>query len=101
MTFENVLEFLRAEAERIEPVAPGAVWYVFGSAVHAFNKASDVDVLVLCASPESVAAVRHELHAACRRLPLHLFLLTGEEENELGFVASENCAQIYPLLGNR
>ena len=88
--------WLYTEAKRIGHIAPDAVWYLFGSALHIFEQAGDIDILVLADSHEAVALIRHELRDACMRLPLHLILVTRNEETELGFLISEGCLQIYP-----
>src|SRR5258708_23471820 len=95
--WNDLLASIRAEAERIRPLAPDAIWYLFGSTLRAFERAADIDVLVLCDSEESISVIRHELRAACERRPLHLFLLTRGEEAELGFIVSQGCVQVYPL----
>ena len=96
MTRDHLVMWLYTEAKRIGHLAPDAVWYLFGSAIHTFENARDIDVLVLCDSHEAVALIRHELGAACMRLPLHLILVTRNEESELGFLVQKECLQIYP-----
>ncbi len=97
MTQDELLMSLLTEAQRIEKLAPDAIWYLFGSVLLAFERASDIDVMVLGDTDETVAIVRHELRGACVRLPLHLFLLTRDEEAELGFIVTEGCIQVYPV----
>jgi predicted nucleotidyltransferase len=97
MTQDELTLILRTEAQRIGSLAPGAIWHIFGSSLQTFERASDIDVLILCTSDGAAALIRHELGEACLRLPLHLFLLTREEEAELDFIASEGCIQIYPV----
>lgn len=96
MTLEQVLALLTAEARRIEEIAPGAVWHLFGSMLHDPESAIDIDVAVLCPSNEVTGVVRREVAALCQRLPVHLFLWTREEEAELGFVSGEGCWQFFP-----
>ena len=97
MTRDELILSLRTEAERISKLSPDAVWYLFGSTLEAFERAADIDVLVLCASNYAVALVRHELQDACMSLPLHLVLLTREEEAELKFISMQGCVQVYPV----
>jgi len=97
MTRDELLMSLRTEAQRIGELAPDVVWYLFGSTLEAFECAADFDVLVLCLTNEAVALVRHELRDACMNLPLHLFLLTKDEEAELDFIVAEGCVQVYPV----
>ena len=87
---------LRSIARRVELIAPGAKWYLFGSALRAFERAADIDVLIVSDTHESSALVRQELDGLCRSLPLHLLLLTTEEENELSFIVAQRCVQVFP-----
>lgn len=96
MNREALLTALRNEAQRIAQFAPEAVWYLFGSALQTPELATDIDVLVLCKIDKMIVRIRHELTDACLRLPLHLFLVTEDEEAELGFIAAEGCFQLYP-----
>ena len=47
--------WLYTEAKRIGCIAPDAVWYLFGSALHIFEHAGDIDILVLAARGKSPA----------------------------------------------
>ena len=85
-TLNEFLRSLRIEAQRIDQLSRDAIWYLFGSAPEAFENASDIDVIVLCPSDDTVVLVRHELRDVCMSFPLHLFLLTREEEAELNFI---------------
>jgi hypothetical protein len=97
MTRGDVLTLLRTEAKRVSKVVGQSIWYLFGSAIETFELAADIDILVLCDSLANVAPVRHELQEICSRLPLHLFLVTRDEEAELDFIATEGCRRIYPV----
>jgi predicted nucleotidyltransferase len=97
MTRDELLQFLRNEAQRISRLAPDTVWYLFGSALRGFECAADIDILILCDTDETVALARHELRNACISLPLHLFLLTRDEEAELGFIVTAGGVQVYPV----
>jgi hypothetical protein len=96
MKLEQVLALLTAEATRIEQIAPGTVWHLFGSMLHSPDSAFDIDVAVLCPSSEVAGIVRREAGALCQRLPIHLFLWTKEEEAELSFVTNDGCWQFFP-----
>jgi len=100
MRCDELVMLLREEAQRISRLAAGTVWYVFGSTLGAFECAVDIDLLVLSDSDEAVSIVRHELRDACISLPLHLFLLTRDEEAELGFIVTQGCVQVYPMPSN-
>jgi hypothetical protein len=96
MTLEELQAFLCLEAKRINGVNPGVVWYLFGSVLRSFDSATDIDLLVVCPTGDASALVRRELREACMRLPLHLLLMTREEETELDFIDGQQCVQIYP-----
>lgn len=96
MNQDQFFASLRAEARRVQEAVSNTVWYVFGSAIREFECARDVDIVVLCDSHEAVALVRPALRSACMRLPLHLFLITRDEENELRFIGSQGCIQLLP-----
>jgi hypothetical protein len=100
MTQDDLFAFLRTEAQRIGQIVPGAVWYLFGSALRTLEHAKDIDIVVLCGNKDAVATVRQELADACVRFPLHLCLLTSDEEAELGFIGAEGCVQLYPVDEN-
>ena len=91
---EEVVECLRAEARRLRRVVGGTDWYLFGSWSGESECGHDVDVLVLCDSDHSVALVREGLRELCIRLPLHLFLITRDEEKELQFIESQGCVEL-------
>jgi hypothetical protein len=95
-TLDDFLVVLRIEAHRIGQLSPNAAWYLFGSTLESFQDASDIDILILCDDDEAAAVVRHELQDACLNFPLHLFLLTRQEEAELNFIAQERCMKVYP-----
>ena len=94
MNKDRILASLCAEARRIRETVCDTVWYVFGSASREVEGARDVDVLVLCHSNDAVVLVRDALRDVCMRLPLHLFLITRDEEDELQFIGAEGCVQL-------
>jgi hypothetical protein len=96
MTRDEVLTFLTTEATRVEWAASGCAWYIFGSVRRSSELPADIDLLILCADEGKIEIVRNELRDACSRLPLHLFLVTRGEEEELGFINGQDCLLIYP-----
>jgi hypothetical protein len=97
-TLDDFLMVLRVEAQRIDQLSPNAVWYLFGSTLESFQNAANIDLLILCADDDVASLVRHELQDTCLSFPLHLFLLTRQEEAELNFIAQEHCMKVYPSL---
>lgn len=96
MNIDQVREMLCSEAHRISKFAPNTTWYLFGSFMRHPNAASDIDVLVHCESHEAAKLVRREAAALCVMAPIHLLLLTTEEESEIGFISAEGCIQFHP-----
>ena len=96
MSFLDSLALIKDEAKRVSSAAPGTIWYFFGSILRNPTSAADIDVAVLCPSHETARVVRRETANLCAEMPLHLFLLTEDEDTELGFLASERCQQFYP-----
>jgi predicted nucleotidyltransferase len=89
-------QLISLEIRRIIKFAPDSAWYIFGSAARTPKIAADIDILVLCKTAQTIDIIRHELRDLCMKLPLHLFLLTSEEEAELNFIETERCIKIYP-----
>lgn len=81
------VELLRTEASRIGAIVEGSRWYLFGSVLKEERPISDVDLLVICATSEDCSAVRFELSDACSQYPIHLLLMTSEEEREVSFIS--------------
>jgi hypothetical protein len=98
MKFDQISELLYAEAARISKATQGTTWYMFGSFLHSPCTASDIDILVNCESHETAILVRQEMATLCITTPIHLLLLTSEEESEIGFIRAECCRQFYPAV---
>lgn len=95
-TLDDFLMAVRIEAQRIDQLSPNAIWYLFGSTLDSLQNAADIDLLVLCADDRDAVVVRQELEGVCLNFPLHLFLLTRQEEAELNFIANDRFVKIYP-----
>ncbi len=96
MNSDQAKELLFAEACRISKAAPGTTWFLFGSFLRHPQAASDIDVLVYCESHQTAQFVRREADDLCVLAPVHLLLLTAEEEAEIGFIKGQGCEQFYP-----
>jgi hypothetical protein len=96
MSTAELIELLRTEAAVISRNVPSTMWFLFGSALVDTSSATDIDLLVLCRSDADVARIRHRLARLCLSLPLHLFLVTRDEEHELKFIEMQRCRRIYP-----
>jgi predicted nucleotidyltransferase len=90
---------LRDLAAGLGTAADGSVWYLFGSVARDELDAADIDVIILCGSPEQADWIRAEINvdALCR--PIDLSLMTFVEESETDAVARQDARQIYPDPG--
>jgi len=96
MTTQAVTAILRGQACRASRHIPGIAWYLFGSALVDAESAADIDVLIVYASEADRVAIRQHLSQCCLPLPVHLILMSREEQDELDFVAAQGCRRIFP-----
>jgi hypothetical protein len=96
MTNSEVLQRLQIEIASVGQDVPATIWFLFGSAAVATTMPLDVDVLVLCPGDEEAIAVRRRIADLCLRFPIHLLVVTQQEERELDFIATQSCRKIYP-----
>jgi predicted nucleotidyltransferase len=66
---------------------PGSDWYLFGSSANSPETARDIDLLIVHDATVDTSRVRETLADLCMSLPIHLTILTREEEVERGFLA--------------
>lgn len=69
--------------------------YMFGSTLHGIG--SDVDILIVGPSGESLSMLKQEIIAAGRELPLDVLYMEPSEAIETDFVRSENCVELSAL----
>ena len=93
-TRSELLERLRAEAERTVRAVPRARIFVFGSLLRAESWPSDVDVLVVYESVSDVILIRALIEPLYDEMPLHVLYLSRAEEGQLQFVVSQNCVPL-------
>jgi hypothetical protein len=91
---ENAVSVLYGEVRRIKSRLPSSRWFLFGSAMTAKSPVGDVDLLVVCNAAADCTTVRTELESICTRFPIHLLLMTPEEEAEVQFIESEHATEI-------
>lgn len=96
MTNSEALQRLKIEVASVGQDVPATTWFLFGSAAVDTPLPSDVDVLVLCPGDEEAIAVRRRVADLCLRFPVHLLVVTQQEERELDFIATQSCHKIYP-----
>ena len=96
MNLKQLIDCVRFKAKHISRCGSIATWYLFGSVARSWSAAKDIDLLVVCDSHNTANMIRETLRGPCLFIPLHILLLTSNEEIELGFVNSEDCVQIFP-----
>lgn len=96
-TAEEVLfHSLHREMQRIRSQIPASRWYFFGSIVTTKRPVEDIDLLVVCKTAADCATVRTELASVCARFPIHLLIMTPNEEAEVKFIQGESAVEITP-----
>ncbi len=96
MNLKKIVDCILFNAKHISRSGSTATWYLFGSIIGSTYAAKDVDLLVVCENHDTATIVREIMRRPCLCIPLHIVLLTTEEETELGFIESEDCVEIYP-----
>jgi predicted nucleotidyltransferase len=95
MDLEEVSSVLREQAKVIAAKVPSAEWYLFGSVVRGVPLPSDIDLLIVYSTPGDARELREGLKSYSASVPLHLFMLRKDEENELQFVRQERAIRIF------
>lgn len=98
MKTASLIAEIKEEAARIAKWTPDATWYLYGSVLDSGIYPADIDVLIVYTSAEDALVIRRELRDLCHSLPLHLLLVTRDEEAELNFIATQGCMQVFPEL---
>lgn len=91
MKRDEVLREIVQETRRIACHLPETMWYGFGSFFNGQTTFNDIDVLVVCPTTTDAILVRRIMTEICARWPLHLLVMTEDEEAETNFVASQRC----------
>jgi predicted nucleotidyltransferase len=94
MRLDEALSEILQEAKRIACDVPGAAWYGFGSYFKGQDSFGDIDILVICPTTADSIVIRTKTADLCARWPLHLVIMTEDEQRETGFVASEGCMML-------
>lgn len=75
-------------------VHPTICWYGFGSFFNSDRSFNDIDLLAVCAQDSDTSSLRSALEDLLVRWPIHLTIMTMDEELETKFVARHGC---HPL----
>lgn len=86
MTPEIVQPHLTEFAARARREVSNATFFVFGSYLRRVALPSDIDVLGLCETDAEADKIRRVFDALAFELPIHLTLLTRNEEAESKFI---------------
>lgn len=77
---------------------PASTWYLFGSALNDKALFNDIDLLAICSTHADARRVREVLAALTLALPIHLLLLTVEEESGTAVCVETRCEMIAPCI---
>jgi hypothetical protein len=85
---------IRELAVRTNANVGEAKWYWFGSTRNNLSDAADIDLVVVCENHTIADEIRRLVDSDQLTRPIHLSILTQEEEAEVHFVKSQGCTQI-------
>jgi len=91
---DNAMRSLCEEFQRIRIRIPGSRWFFFGSVTNTSSPVRDIDLLVVCDTADDCTAARAELASICARFPIHLLLMSKDEEAEAGFIKRQIAVEI-------
>lgn len=94
----RIVASLIAYANWLGNDASGSTWYLFGSVERDVPTAHDIDLLILCESDTQSDRLRCSIDEGAFELPLHLSLMTFEENFAVGAVKAQQAHQIYPPI---
>lgn len=95
MSRSQALSDIIGEARSLSIALPRVAWYGFGSYFRGQPAFCDIDILVVCRMPAEADFIRAHTAELCARWPLHLVIMTEDEEVETGFVASQDCKLLW------
>lgn len=85
---------LSSYAKTINLQVENAEWYIFGSATDSKIKPNDID-LIIVVSRQGYSSIYRELVDIDRFFrPIHLTIMTIEEERETDFISYQKCIRI-------
>lgn len=94
----RIVASLIAYASWLGNDASGSIWHLFGSVDRDVMTAHDIDLLILCESDTKCDRLRYSIDEGAFELPLHLSLMTFEENFAVGAVEAQQAHQIYPPI---
>lgn len=100
MSLDYAVAKIVEEARALSAELPRVSWYGFGSCFHGEPPYADIDILVVCQTVTEAISIRAKSREICARWPVHLLIMTKDEEAETGFVAAQSCRPLWKLLTN-
>lgn len=85
---------IRAQVQEIGHRVPGSRWFFFGSVTTDQRPVGDIDVLVVYKATDDCTAIRSGFEQVCSQFPVHLLLMTAQEEAEVNFIQAEGAVEI-------
>lgn len=92
----HAVNLLRTLAAKSSDVSSGSEWYLFGSVDRNENNPSDIDLMILCLDDLQADILRRTIESVNFDLPIHLSLLTYEEELEIKAIQFQSANKIFP-----
>jgi hypothetical protein len=94
----RIVASLIACGDQLGNDASGSTWHLFGSVDRDDLTAHDIDLLILCENDAQSDRLRCSIDEGAFELPLHLSLMTFEENFAVGAVEAQQAHQIYPPI---
>ena len=98
MSLRVAIRLLKEAALVLDARVGPTKWYIFGSGVRAKALPRDLDVLIIYESAVDAELLRKYLRGIVLPIPLHLLLLTRDEERQFDFIATQGARPLRPLL---
>lgn len=92
----QIISLLRELMLTLGPAADGTQWHLFGSVDRNEADAADIDLMILCKTDAQADALRRLIDTDALPLPLHLSLLTFEEDAEIGATKRQRSSKVSP-----
>lgn len=96
MNRQQVVASLHELAVSLGSKVEGSEWYLFGSIDRDEISAADIDLMILCKTDSQADALRQAIDVNVFMLPIHLALLTFDEEIQIGAVRMQRGSAIFP-----
>lgn len=97
MIRSSVIASLTELAVSLGPLASGTEWHLFGSVNRDDPKASDIDLMIFCATDSQADMLRQAIDPDSLSLPLHLSLFTFEEAATVDATTAQQSTLVLEL----